>query len=181
MPMRHRLLRIGITSVAGILIIVGLILVERRLPDWKSDDTLWPAALRVDPRDPQANYNLALSAGRRGDWGNARRSIEIAARGNPGSARIAAAHAWVLLQTNDITGAVGAARCATALAPYQPDGWYYLALGLHQAGDHAGELAAIDELLKISPDFPRARETRKIAACEAECEAPGKCDCLRGR
>jgi protein O-mannosyl-transferase len=181
MSVRHRLPSIAVPSVAGVLIIYGLILVELRLPDWKSDDALWSAALRVDPQDPQANYNLGLSAGRRGDWDDARRGMEIAARGNPDSARIAIAYAWVMLETNDISGTVREARRATTLAPYQPDGWYYLALGLHQAGDHAGELAAIDKLLEISPNFPKARQAREIAACEAECEAPGKCDCFRGR
>lgn len=178
---RRQLVRIGVPLVVGGLIIYGLVLVERRLPDWKSDDALWSAALRVDPQDSQANYNLAISAGRRGDWGEARRAIETAARGNPGSARIAIAHAWVLLQTNDISGTVREARRATTLAPYQPDGWYYLALGLHKAGDHAAELAAIDELLRVSPNYPGARQARQIAACEAECEAPGRCDCFGGR
>jgi tetratricopeptide (TPR) repeat protein len=174
---RHQMVSIGVPSMVGVLIIVGLILVEQRLPDWQSDDALWSAALRVDPQDPQANYNLALAAGRRGDWEYARRAIEIAARGNPDSARIATSHAWALLQTKDIPGAVREARRATILAPYQPDGWYYLAFALHHADDHAGELAAIDELLKIAPNFPRARQTRQIAACETE----GRKDCLGGR
>jgi Flp pilus assembly protein TadD len=103
--------------------------------------------------------------------------MEIAAQGNPDSARIAGASAWVLLQTNDIAGAVREAKRATELAPYQPDGWYYLAFSLHQAGDHGGELAAIDKLLEIAPDYPRARETREIAACEAS----GRRDCFRRR
>jgi tetratricopeptide (TPR) repeat protein len=177
MSLRQPLVRIAVPAAVGVLIMVGLVLVERRLPDWKSDNTLWSAALRVDPQDPQANYNLAIAAGRRGDWGEARRAMEIAAHGNPNSARIAGAYAWVLLRTNDILGAVREAKRATALAPYQPDGWYYLAFALHQAGDHAGELAAIDKLLEISPDYPRARETREIAACEAS----GRGDCFRGR
>jgi tetratricopeptide (TPR) repeat protein len=177
MSKRHPLVRIAVSSVVGIFIIVGLILVEQRLPDWKSDDTLWSAALRVDPQDSQANYNLAISAGRRGDWIEAHRAIEIAARRNPDSARIANAYAWALLQTNDIPGAVREAKRATTLAPYQPDGWYYLAFALHKAGDHAGELAAIDKLLEISPGFPKARETREIAACEVS----GRKDCFRRR
>lgn len=175
MSVRRRPVRIAAPAVIGVLIVAGLVLVEHRLPDWKSDSTLWSAALRVDPRDPQANYNLAIAAGRRGNWGEARRMMEIAAQGNPDSARIAGAHAWVLLQTNDITGAVREAKHATELAPYQPDGWYYLAFSLHKAGDHAGELAAIDKLLEIAPDYPRARETREIAACEAS----GRRDCFR--
>jgi Flp pilus assembly protein TadD len=163
--------------VVGVLIVVGLFLVERRLPDWKSDNALWSAALRVDPQDPQANYNLAIAAGRRGNWSEARRMMEIAAQGNPDSARIAGAHAWVLLKTNDIAGAIREARHATTLAPYQPDNWYYLAFALHRAGDHGGELAAIDKLLEIAPDYPRAGEAREVAACEAS----GRRDCFRRR
>jgi tetratricopeptide (TPR) repeat protein len=174
MSIRRRSVRIAVPSMVAVLILYGLVLVERRLPDWKNDDALWSAALRVDPRDAQANYNLALSAGRRGDWEGARRAIEIAAQGNPDSARIATAYAWVLHKTNDISGAVHAAKRATSLAPYQPDGWYYLALGLHRAGDHAAELAAIDRLLEISPNYPGAREGRRIAVCEAS----GKTNCF---
>lgn len=177
MSVRQPLVRIAVPAVFGVSIVAGLVLVERRLPEWKSDSTLWAAALRVDPRDPQANFNLAIAAGRLGNWGEARRMMEIAAQGNPDSARIAGAYAWVLLQTNDITGAVREAKRATELAPYQPDGWYYLAFSLHKAGDHAGELAAIDKLLEIAPDYPRARETREIAACEAS----GRKDCFWGR
>ncbi len=177
MSTRRQLPRIAVPSVVGILIIFGLILVERRLPDWKSDDALWSAALRVDPQDSQANYNLAISAGRSGNWSDARRAMEIAARGNPDSARIASAYAWVLFESNDISGAVREARRATTLAPYQPDSWYYLAFGLHKAGDHEGELAAIDKLLQISPSYPGARKAREIAACEVA----GQTDCFGGR
>lgn len=177
MSAQHKPVRIAVPVAAGALIIVGLVQLEQRLPDWHGDAALWSAALRVDPRDPQANYNLAIAAGRRGDWREARRMIEIAANGNPDSARIASAHAWVLLQTRDVAGAVREAKRATELAPYQPDGWYYLAFTLHQTGDHAGELAAIDKLLEIAPDFPKARETREIAACEVS----GRRDCFRRR
>lgn len=177
MSLRQPLVRIAVPVMVGVSIVVGLVLVERRLPDWKSDNALWSAALRVDPQDPQANYNLAIAAGRRGNWGEARRMMEIAAQGNPDSARIAGAHAWVLLKTNDIAGAIREARHATTLAPYQPDNWYYLAFALHRAGDHGGELAAIDKLLEIAPDYPRAREAREVAACEAS----GRMDCFRRR
>jgi lipoprotein NlpI len=52
------------------------------------------------------------------------------------------------------------------MPPHQPDAWYYLALARHQTGDHAGELAAIERLLALSPDYPRARGSRALAACE---------------
>lgn len=177
MSTRHRPLHIAVPLVVAGLVVAGMVMVERRLPDWKSDNALWSAALRVDPQDPQANYNLAIAAGHRGDWGEARRMMEVAAQGNPDSARIAGAYAWVLLKTNDISGAIREAKRATTLAPYQPDNWYYLAFALHQAGNHGGELIAIDKLLEISPDYPRARQAREVAACEAS----GRRDCFRGR
>jgi len=177
MSNRHRLLHFAVPSVVGVLIIVGLVVVEMRLPDWKSDKALWSAALRVEPQDPQANYNLAIIAGRNGAWNEASRMMKIATEGKPDSARMANAYAWILLETNYYTGALREAKRATELAPYEPNGWYYLAFSLHKFGDHKGELAAIEKLLEIAPDYPRVREMKEAAACEAS----GRRGCLRGR
>jgi protein O-mannosyl-transferase len=174
---RHRLVRIIVPAVLGIVIILGLVRVEQRLPDWKNDDTLWTAALRVDPLDPLANHYRAIASGRRDDWGDALRAIEIATRGNPDSGRFATTHAWVLLHTGNAAGAARAAERATILAPYQPEGWYYLANARHMLGDHAGELAALEKLLEIAPNYPGARELRDVAACEVS----GRTDCLKNR
>jgi protein O-mannosyl-transferase len=168
-----RLVRVVVPAAVGIVMLLGIFRLERRLPDWQSNDTLWAAALRTDPLDPQANFNQAIAAGRRGDWGEALRAIEVAAHGDPSSGRIAGTYAWALLRTADFAGAVREAEHATVLAPYQPDCWYYLAFARHKIGDHAGELAAIEKLLRIAPDFPGAQEMHAIAACEVS----GRKDC----
>ncbi|HYD40210.1 MAG TPA: hypothetical protein VEB43_05230 [Anaeromyxobacter sp.] len=152
----------------------GIVLVEARLPDWRTDDALFEAALRVNPEDPQANLHAGIRATRSRQWGEARRALEIAQRADPSSARVASAYAWALLQTGDVAGAVREAARATTLAPYQPDPWWALALTRHQAGDHQGELSAIDELLELSPDYPGARPARALAACEVS----GRADCV---
>jgi len=38
--------------VVGLATLVGLVRLEARLPDWRSDDAIFAAALRVDPRTP---------------------------------------------------------------------------------------------------------------------------------
>lgn len=159
---------IALPSAFSILLIMGVIRLEQRLPDWKNDISLWSAALRVDPQDPQANYNLAIYDGQKGKSGQARTKLKIAAKGDPDSAAIACAYAWILLETNDDFGALREAKRATLLAPFQPNAWYYLAFALHKTGDIQGELEAWDELLKIAPDYPRAKETRDLLAREVK-------------
>lgn len=174
---RHRLVRVVVPAAVGVVIVLGLVQLEQRLPDWRNDDTLWAAALRVDPLDPLANHYRAIASGRRGDWDDALRAIEIATRGNPDSGRFATTYAWVLLRTGKFADAVRKAECATTLAPYLPDGWFYLAVARNKIGDHAGELAALEKLLQIAPDYPGAREMREVAACVVS----GRKDCLVDR
>src|SRR5262249_51754520 len=150
----------------GLAVLVGLIRLEVRLPDWRSDEAIFAAAFQVNPEDPDANLSLGIAAGRRGDWREAGRSPPIAQRADPPSGRIATALAWVLLRSGDIAGGLRQAEKATTMPPYEPDAWYYLAQARHETGDHAGELSAIERLLELSPDYPRARGARALAACE---------------
>ena len=175
MTARRPVVRLVAPVAVGLIALVGLVRVERRLPEWRGDGAVFAAALEVNPEDAQGNLQLAIEAGRRGEWGEARRALEVAQRSDPRSGRIAGAYAWALLRTGDVIGALGQAERATSLAPYQPDAWYYLALAHHRIGDHAGELAVIDHLLQLSPDFPGARGARGVAACEVS----GRTDCIQ--
>jgi hypothetical protein len=158
-----RTLSAGVCAAVGITVAIGIVRLEGRLPDWYSDYTLWTAALRVDPRDPQANFNAGVAAGQCGNWDKALRAIALAAQGDPNSGRIANAYTWALLRTGDINSAVRQARHAVEVAPYQPDCWYYLAFSLHKSGNHAGEKAAVEKLLQVAPNYPGAREMFEIA------------------
>jgi len=128
----------------------------------------------VIPLDPLANHYRAITAGRRGDWSDALRAIEVATRGNPCSGRFAITYAWALLRPGDTAGAIREAKRATFLAPYQPESWYDLSSAQHEIGDHAAELATLEKLLQISFDYPGARGAREVAACEVS----GRKDCL---
>jgi len=163
---RRSLVRLSAPVAVGLAMLVGLVRLEARLPDWRSEDALFAAAVRVNPDDPDANLALGIAAGRRGDWPAAGRALAIAQVADPHAGRIATALAWVLLRTGNVAGGLRQAELATTMPPYQPDAWYYLALARHQTGDHAGELAAIERLLALSPDYPRARGSRALAACE---------------
>lgn len=173
---QQRVFRFTTPALFAALIIVGLMFVQQRLPEWKNDDALWSAALRVDPQDPNANYNLGIIAGRNGRWSEASRMIQIAAEGKPDSGRIANAYAWVLLESRYYTGAVREAKRATELSPYEPNSWYYLAFASHKMGDHKSELAAVEKLLEVAPNFPRAMEMQEVATCEVN---GGGRNCLR--
>ncbi|HEX3759531.1 MAG TPA: tetratricopeptide repeat protein [Kofleriaceae bacterium] len=160
------LVRLAAPVVVGLATLVGLVRLEARLPDWRSDDALFAAALQVNPEDADANLSVGVAAGRRGNWDEARRALAIAQHTDPHSGRIATALAWAMLRSGDLAGALQQAERASMIPPYEPDAWYYLALARHQTGNHAGELDAIDRLLKLSPDYPRARGSRVFAACE---------------
>ncbi len=163
---QRSLVRLSAPVAVGLAMLVGLVRLELRLPDWRSDDAIFAAALRVNPEDGDANLSVGIAAGRRGDWTEALRALAIAQRTDPQSGRIATALAWALLRSGDTAGGLRQAERATTMPPYQPDAWYYLALARHETGDHAGELAAIERLLALSPDFPRARGSRAFATCE---------------
>ncbi len=149
-------------AIIGIFLIRAIILFELRLPDWRTNDTLWSAATRVNQSDSQANLNRAIEAGKAGNWDEALRAIDVASRGDPKSGRIACTYAWALLRTGDFPGAIKKAEEATILAPHQPDCWYYLAFALHKNGDHADALKAINKLLEVAPDYPGARQMHEV-------------------
>ncbi|NLD94255.1 MAG: tetratricopeptide repeat protein [Fibrobacter sp.] len=153
-------------AIIGIFLFRSIILFQLRLPDWRTNETLWSAAARVNQNDSQANLNRAIAAGRAGNWDEALRAIDIASRGDPKSGRIACTYAWALIRTGDFPGAIQKAEQATILAPYEPDGWYYLAFAKHKNGDYAGTLAAVIKLLEVAPDYPGARQMYEVVTKE---------------
>ncbi|HET8723554.1 MAG TPA: hypothetical protein VFM53_05060 [Anaeromyxobacteraceae bacterium] len=159
--------RVALAAVALLVAAEGVATV-RRLPDWVSDDALFAAALRVDPQDPQGNLHFGLQAARAGRVDEARRLLERGRQGDPGSARIAAALAWLHLRRGDATAALWESRRAVELAPGSPEARLYLANALHLAGDHAGELVESTRAVALSPRYREARIVRALARCEVE-------------
>ena len=153
---------------ASLVVAGGAVASVRRLPDWVSDDALFSAALRADPRDPLGNLHFGIAAGRAGRLDEARRMLERGREGAPGSARIAGALAWVHLRRGDGPAALEESRRAVALAPSFPEARLHLANALHLAGDHAGELAESARALALSPRYREARIVHAFARCEVE-------------
>jgi len=166
LSLKWRFIRIAVPVLVGIVLIFGIIQLELRLPDWRDDNRLWKAALRVEPNDPLANHYQAIAAGKRYDWEGALKYIKIAVKGNPDSGRFVSTYAWILLQIGDFKTAAREAERATILAPYQPNGWFYMASALHNLGDHDGELVAVERLLEIDPNYPGAAEAYKVVLTE---------------
>ena len=155
-------------AAAALVVAAGAVASARRLPDWVSDDTLFSAALRVDPNDPLGNLHFGVAAGRAGRLDEARRTLERGREGDPGSVRIAGALAWVHLRRGDGPAALVEARRAVALAPSFPEARLHLANALHLAGDHRGELDEATRALALSPRYREARIVRAFARCELE-------------
>ncbi len=172
---RNRNLGRAAMAAAALAVASGAVASVRRLPDWVSDDALFSAALRADPRDPLGNLHFGVAAGRAGRLDEARRALERGREGAPGSARIAGALAWIHLRRGDGPAALEEARRAVALAPSFPEARLHLANALHLAGDHAGELAESARALALSPRYREARIVHAFARCEVErdpaCEA----------
>ena len=162
-------------AAAALAVAAGAVASARRLPDWASDDTLFSAALRVDPRDPLGNLHFGVAAGRAGRMEEALRTLQRGREGDPGSARIAGALAWVHLRRGDGPAALVEARRAVGLAPGFPEARLHLANALHLTGDHPGELAESTRAVALSPRYREARIVRAFARCEVErdpaCEA----------
>jgi hypothetical protein len=162
-------------AAAALAVAAGAVASMRRLPDWVSDDALFSAALRVDPRDPLGNLYFGVAAGRAGRIEEALRTLERGREGDPASARIAGALAWVHLRRGDGPAALAESRRAVALAPSFPEARLHLANALHLAGDHPGELAEATRAVALSPRYREARIVRAFARCEVErdraCEA----------
>jgi len=146
-----------------------------RLPDWRSDATLFAAALRVDPGSALANLALGSLAAREGRLDEAARRLGAALERDPASVRAVSSLAWLHLRRGEVPAALARAREAVALAPSHPQARLHLSGALHLAGDHAGELQAAQAALALSPGYREARITRTLARCEVTpdpaCEA----------
>jgi Flp pilus assembly protein TadD len=162
-------------AAAALLIIAGGLGWVARLPDWRSDATLFGAALRVDPGDALANLALGSLAAREGRLEEAGQRLEAALQRDPASVRALATLAWVDLRRGEAGAAAARARQAIALAPAYPLPRLHLSGALHLSGDHVGELAAAETALALSPAYREARLTRSLARCEVTpdpaCEA----------
>ena len=146
-----------------------------RLPDWRSDATLFGAALRADPGNALGNLALGSLAAREGRLDEAARLLGIAVERDPGSVRAVSTLAWLHLRRGEVPAALSRARQAVALAPGYPLARLHLSGALHLSGDHAGELQAAGAALALSPGYREARLTRTLARCEVTpdpgCEA----------
>jgi len=159
---------LALAGVAGLAAIGGAVAVSLRLPDWRSEEALFGAAVRVDPDDATANAWLGLTAARAAHPAEARARPARPARPRPQAPRPAAALAWIHLRRGDAAAALEAARRATELGPSNPQARLYLAGALHLAGDHAAELAEATRAEALSPALREARISRALARCEVE-------------
>ncbi len=146
-----------------------------RLPDWRSDATLFGAAVRVDPGSALGNLALGSLAAREGRLDEASRLLTAALERDPASVRTVSTLAWLHLRRGEVPAALARAREAVALAPSYPQARLHLSGALHLSGDHAGELTAAEAALALSPGYREARLTRTLARCEVApdpaCEA----------
>ena len=169
--------RVALGAAVAIVIVAALAgrSVAQRVPDWKDDETLFGAALAVDPDDWQANFRLGTQAATAGRLGEAARMLERAEARNPRSGPIASGLAWVHLLQGDISAALSEATRAVALEPRSPQARLHLAAALHLGGEHARELAELDAGLALAPEYEPLRIARARARCEpdavAGCEA----------
>jgi tetratricopeptide (TPR) repeat protein len=155
-------------AILALLALAGASAVHRRVPEWRSDEALFGAALAVDPADPQANLRLGVLAAQSGRYEEAARLLERARSSNPSSGTIASGLAWVYLLHGELPAALSEARRAVALEPASPQARLHLAAALHLASDHTGELAQLDIGVSLAPGYRPVRIARASARCEAD-------------
>ena len=109
-------------------------LVHIRLPEWRSDETLWLATARTEPRSARAQTWLGLIAKNRGDVGEARFRYQAAMRFNPQDVNPRVNLAVLEGQSGNIAAAESLLREAARLRPDRAEVWSNLAVALDALG-----------------------------------------------
>jgi hypothetical protein len=149
--------------------------VAARLPDWRTDETLFTSALRLDPGEWQSNLNLGIAVASVGRLDDALALVGRARERNPRSGEVASALAWVHLLRGDARAALEQAEDAVRLDPAAPQAHLHLAAALHVAGDHGRERDALDAGLRLAPGYGPLQVVHAAARCDTDpspgCEA----------
>jgi len=115
-----------------------------RLPEWRSDEALWDATLRTEPRSARALTGIGLQLKGEGRIGEAEEYFRRATEANPRDSRARINLAILRGQGGDLAGAERMLREAVAVRPDLSEGWANLAVALELQGKRDEALDAAE-------------------------------------
>lgn len=121
-------------------------------------------AIRLDPRDPDHHYNLALASERRALWGVAAEGYRNAIALGNDDAEVHTRLASVLLREGDATAAAAHAERATTIAPAYAEARYVLGRALVNLGDYRRGAAELAVAARLRPEAESWRRDAELAA-----------------
>jgi tetratricopeptide (TPR) repeat protein len=147
LPPSDPIVRRGLIAMA----VVYVLLLQLRLPDWRNDETLWAATLRVEPRSARAHTGLGLAALARGDTEAAAGFFARADALNPRD--VSALVNLAILDGRAGDHAAAAARLEEAVRrrPDKPEAWANLAVAYELLGRRVEALHAAARAKETDP------------------------------
>lgn len=133
------------------LAIAYFALIQIRLPDWGSDEALWRATLRAEPRSARAHVGLGLAALERGDSESATRWFEKADQLNPQDVTALINLAILDGRRGDLDSAAARLEEAVRRRPDKPEAWANLAVARELQGRRDEALDAAEKARALDP------------------------------
>lgn len=133
------------------LAVAYVLLVQLRLQDWRSDEALWSATLRAEPRSARAHTWLGLELLAQGHREEARGFFERAEALNPQDVTALVNLAIMDGQTGGLARATAQLREAVLRRPDKPEAWANLAVSLELQGEREEALRAAERAAALDP------------------------------
>ncbi len=147
LPPADRVVRRGLIA----LVIAYVLLLQLRLPDWRNDEHLWSATLRVEPRSARAHTGLGLAALARGDAAAAAGFFARADALNPRDVSALVNLAIIDGRRGDHAAAATRLEEAVRRRPDKPEAWANLAVAYELLGRREEALVAADRAKQADP------------------------------
>lgn len=147
LPLADRIVRRGLLALA----VAYLLLLHLRLPDWRNDETLWAATLRVEPRSARAHTGLGLVALERGDTDAAYGFFTRADLLNPRDVTALINLAVLDGRRGDHGAAANRLEESVRRRPDKPEAWANLAVARELQGRREEALDAAEKARALDP------------------------------
>ncbi len=144
-------------SIALALLLSGscVVLTRQRNADFRSEETLWAATVRLQPRNPRALNNLGAALLRQGRFAEAEASLRSSVALRPDDAESLSNLGAALSGQGRLADGIGFLQRALALSPDFGEARFNLGEALRESGRTAEALAAYRQVLRQAPDSVR--------------------------
>jgi len=145
------------------IMVLGMIDESRK--EYDKAQAQYQKVLQINPRFAPAANNLAwLMVDRGGNLDVALGYAETAREVAPYDPTIADTLGWIYFKKNVLVTAVSLLKESSEKLPDNPVVWYHLGMALHKTGDQSGAKNALEQALRLNPDFPGAEEAKRTIA-----------------